>query len=202
MQWAGTTATRTRKKNTMDRTIQPVCSGKMANGITLVELSLAMVLTCLLATLSFPNLRHLNTRTDTYITLQRLGKALESAKVSAISSGEIVTLCGSADSLNCQGGWGDGLLSFIDRNENRTLDSVDQALNWQPMKDIEGTIKWQAFGNRQYLLLDPRGMMETQNGSFTYCNISNEAAAAAKLVINRTARMRTLRDLNPLENCH
>ena len=172
-----------------------------ACGITLIELSLSMLITSILVSLSFPSMLDLRSSTETTITLQRLNNALESAKVAAISTGEIVTLCGSADSINCQGGWSDGLLSFIDRNDNRELDAIDQALNWQSMRDINGTIRWQAFGNRQYLLLDPRGMMGTQNGSFTNCNLSTDLRAAAILIINRTARSRTLRDLNPLDHC-
>ena len=65
-----------------------------ARGITLIELSLSMLLTSLLVSLSFPNMLDLRSSTETTITLQRLNNALESAKVAAISSGEIVTLCG------------------------------------------------------------------------------------------------------------
>ena len=173
-----------------------------ASGTTLAELSLAMLLISILVGLSSPNIRHLNTLAQSTLTLQRLSKAVESAKVSAISSGEIVTLCGSEDSRSCQGKWSEGVLSFIDRNGNRELDNIDQPLNWQSMKDIEGVISWKAFGNRQYLLMDPQGMMGTQNGSFTYCTEEADHSFAVQLVINRTARARMRRDLDPLDYCH
>ena len=173
-----------------------------ASGTTLAELSLAMLLISILVGLSFPNIRHLNALAQSTLTLQRLSKAVESAKVSAISSGEIVTLCGSEDSRSCQEKWSEGVLSFIDRNGNRELDNIDQLLNWQSMKDIEGVISWKAFGNRQYLLMDPQGMMGTQNGSFTYCTEEADHSFAVQLVINRTARTRMRRDLDPLDYCH
>ena len=81
-----------------------------ASGTTLAELSLAMLLISILVGLSFPNIRHLNALAQSTLTLQRLSKAVESAKVSAISSGEIVTLCGSEDSRSCQGKWSEGVL--------------------------------------------------------------------------------------------
>jgi type IV fimbrial biogenesis protein FimT len=170
-------------------------------GLTLIEILITVLLTSLLIGLSLPNIKVLQDSASTAVALQRLSKALESAKISAISSGETVTFCGSENSLNCQGSWSEGLLSFIDRNQNQRIDTSDQALNWQSMQDIQGSIRWKAFGNRQYLLLDPRGMMETQNGSFTYCTHNALTSTAAKLVVNRAARSRTLRDLDPKDHC-
>ncbi len=170
-------------------------------GLTLIEALITVLFMSLLVGLSLPNIRVLQDSASTAIALRRLAQALESAKISAISSGETVTLCGSANRLVCQGSWSEGVLSFIDRNQNRRIDASDQALNWQSMQDIHGSIRWRAFGNRQYLLLDPRGMMETQNGSFTYCTSNAQSSVAAKLVVNRTARSRTLRDLDPKDHC-
>lgn len=186
----------------MVRTREFFSSAETASGITLVELSLAMLMTSILVGLSFSNIRHLNTLTQSTLSLQRLSKAVERAKVSAISSGEIGTLCGSEDSLSCQGKWSEGVLSLIDRNGNRELDNIDQPLNRQSMEEIKRVIRRKAFGNRQYLLLDPRGMMDTQNGSFTYCTKEADRSFSAQLVINRTARTRMRRDLNPLDYRH
>lgn len=176
-------------------------SARLYFGLSLIEVLVTLSLTSLLLGLSLPSMKELQDSASTAVALQRLSKALESAKTSAISSGETVTFCGSENTLDCQGSWSEGLLSFIDRNQNQRIDASDQILNWQSMRDIQGSIRWRAFGYRQYLLLDPRGMMETQNGSFTYCTHNAPASPAAKLVVNRTARSRMLRDLDPKDHC-
>ncbi len=68
-------------------------------GLTLIEALITVLFMSLLVGLSLPNIGVLQDSASTAIALRRLAQALESAKISAISSGETVTLCGSANRL-------------------------------------------------------------------------------------------------------
>ena len=167
-------------------------SGQRATsrGTTLVELLLVTTLIALTLRIATPSLVALRAEIDTQVAVSRVSHSLANAKITALNSAAIVTLCGSLDGIQCGRHWSDGLLTFIDSDGDRRMGGDDELIHWQPMDDLLGALSWRAFGSRHYLLLDSRGGLQTNNGSFTYCPPPPARSPAAKIVINRSARSR------------
>lgn len=60
--------------------------------------------------------------------------------------------------------------------------------------ELNGTLTWQGFSGRQDLLIDERGMMRYQNGSFTYCANDQDMTKAQQLIVNSAGRTRFAKD--------
>ena len=163
-------------------------------GYTLPELIITLFLLALLAGISLPDLSRYMDQRKGDITVRRLAQAVEFARVAAISSGGLVTLCRSRDGMVCGGEWREGVLIFTDRNGNRLVDQDDSILRHMTFPGSDGRIQWRAFRNRQYLQITKLGFTRFQNGNFTYCPAGGDPRMAHQIIVNRTARVRFAQD--------
>ncbi|MDA1369457.1 MAG: GspH/FimT family pseudopilin [Proteobacteria bacterium] len=163
-------------------------------GFTLIELLIVMFVMALLASVSLPDFSAMleNKRSDT--TIKRLAQGIEFARVSAITTGSLVTLCRSSDGTECGGNWQEGILIFTDSNGDRVINHQDRILRHLTFAGLPGTLRWRAFQNRQYLQITSQGFTRYQNGNFTYCPSPNQLQFARQLIINRSARVRFAMD--------
>ena len=159
-------------------------------GLTLLELLVAMSIAALLAGLSAPGLSELVQGKRGDLVVRRLNQAIELARISAVSYGELVTLCRSRDGLTCGGSWQEGVLVFRDPDGNRQLAADQQPVHYLDFGNSRGRIFWRAFGNRQYLQFTALGFTRAQNGNFTYCPDSGDLRQARQLIVNRAGRTR------------
>lgn len=168
--------------------------GEQSTGFTLIELLLVLFIMSILFSLSLPNFRQLYESKKADVVIQKVSQAIQLARVSAIRSGKLVTLCRSDNGSECGGQWQDGIIVFSDRNGDRKINQDDELQRFITFPGIEGSLKWRAFQNRQYLQITNQGFTRYQNGNFTYCPDNGEASLARQLIINRTARIRFATD--------
>lgn len=163
-------------------------------GLTLLELLVCLVIVALLAALAAPGWSDLVEDKRGDLVIRRLNQAIELARISAVTYGEVVTLCRSRNGFECRGDWEDGVLVFRDPELNRYLEAEQQALRYVDFGASDGRIVWRAFGNRQYLQFTPLGFTRNQNGNFTWCPDSGDQRHARQLIVNRTGRTRRALD--------
>lgn len=165
-----------------------------ATGATLFEMFVTIGLLSILLGVSIPEFRDLSQSVAGDVTLRRLASAIQVAKTSAIIERTSVTLCPSIDGLVCGGGWHKGVLLFTDSNRSRSIEDGDTLIRYIQFPDNQGSIRFRAFQNKQYLQLSPLGTTHSQNGNFTYCPTVENMRHARQLILNRTARLRFAQD--------
>lgn len=159
-------------------------------GFSLLELMITLLLLSILLGLSMPEFKSLVETKKVELSIQKLARAIEFAKSSAISSGSLVTLCRSSDGLKCGGKWQDGLIIFTDFNADHEINQHDQLKRHITFPYMQGELKWRAFQNRQYIQITSLGFTRYQSGNFTYCPENKDPKFARQLILNRTGRVR------------
>lgn len=159
-------------------------------GFTLLELLICLLIITVLCAISIPGLQALaaNQRSDNI--MRSLVDAIALAKSTAITTGEVVTLCRSANGSECRGRWQEGVLLFTDANADSQINQNDSVKRYFTFPDTDGVLSWRAFQNRQYIQFTSAGHTRNQNGSFTYCSGNKKPELARQLIISRTARTR------------
>lgn len=167
---------------------------RAVHGLTLLELLVALSIAAVLVTLAVPGLSEMVQHKRGDLVIRRLNQAIELARISAVSYGEVVTLCRSGDGQECGGTWEQGLLVFRDPDADRRLVDDQQPVAYLDLGGSRGRIFWRAFGSRQYLQFTPLGFTRNQNGNFTYCPDAGDLRQARQLIVNRAGRTRRALD--------
>lgn len=159
-------------------------------GLTLIESLFTLLILSILLSVALPSFSGIVANKKSDILMSQLQHAVELGKVTAITDTGTVTLCKSDTGKGCGGEWQDGVIVFTDSNGDREVNQADRLIRYITFPDVDGTISWRAFQNRQYLQFTPQGFTRYQNGSFVFCPGNKKAELARQLVINRTARAR------------
>lgn len=167
---------------------------KPMRGLSLLELLICLGVLSMLLGISIPDFNELVESLSGDVTLRKLATAVQLSKSAAITTGTTVTLCRSNDGFACGGSWQDGVIVFTDRNRDRVINDNDSLVRHVTFPNGNGTIKFRAFQNKQYLQLSSLGVTHYQNGNFTYCPFSGDSKLARQLILNRTARLRFAQD--------
>ncbi|MEZ5491492.1 MAG: GspH/FimT family pseudopilin [Gammaproteobacteria bacterium] len=165
-----------------------------ASGITLIESLTTLVILAILIRLMLPDLAQLLEQRQGSLVIQRVANSIFLARAAAAKSGTMAVLCPSQDGNYCGGEWHDGILLFLDWNDNQTPDSGDETVDYLRFEKLPGTLHWRAFRSKPYLQITPLGFTRYQNGNFTWCGKENTSASARQLVLNRTGRVRYAQD--------
>lgn len=154
------------------------------HGWSLIELMIVLAIITTLTALSLPQWDY-SPRLSAQQQLHRLADGIQLAKSEAIFLGQPVQICGLApDAFNqCAEQWQAGFLV-----------STDSEVLYKHTWQLKGTLTWKGFGNRRALLIDERGMMRYQNGSFTYCPLDLDKTKAQQLIVNSAGRTRLAKD--------
>ncbi len=162
-------------------------------GLTLVELVSSLAIMGIVTGMVIPSLARMHARSEATAGINWIITAVNFTRHAAITRRTTATLC-PADkaSLECGGEWHDGLIVFADQNKNGKLDGRDYLIQRIQPENIEGTFKWRAFRNRQYLQLTSLGYTNYQNGNFVYCPLDQDLTLARQIVINVQGRARVI----------
>lgn len=165
-------------------------------GLTLPGLLVALAIIAILGGLSAPSWKPLIDRQRGVQLMRQLQSFINAARTAAIRENTRVTVCPAPpDRLSCNGAWSGSLIAFLDPRGRRqpAPEHMLRRLRWT---GIEGSLRWRAFGNRQYLSINSRGQIPHQSGNFTWCPMDGRAELAQQLVINGIGRMRRASDRN------
>ena len=163
----------------------------LCRGFTLIELLTWLGISLVFSSLAIPPLQRVIHRSQATAQVTWLVTAVNYTRHAAVQYRATATLCPAkiADK-GCNGKWHDGLLVFIDHNQDGRLNGKDRVLSRLPPLNTSGTITWRSFRNRQYLQMTEAGHTNYQNGHFIYCPAIEGAQLARKIVINTQGRAR------------
>jgi type IV fimbrial biogenesis protein FimT len=162
-------------------------------GYSLVELLVVLSIIAIGITLSAPDLEEFFTRNRVSSQLNQLVRAIHMARQTAIFLNQVVTLCPSADGNSCSRDWAEGMLLFVDSNNDRNYSQHEALIHRFDALTDGDKLFWRAFRARPFLLMRPKGFTAYQNGTFTYC--PHEGLQYARgIVLNSAGRIRLSQD--------
>jgi type IV fimbrial biogenesis protein FimT len=170
-----------------------------AKGFTLIELLMTLLLFSSLLGISIAPFHSFYKKRLIKIHINHLFKVLQHARLTAITSKQIITVCPSHDQKNCQSNWSKGYISFIDYNHNRQRDSNDRILLTYKNTHHKMKLKWRAFGIKKSLQWLDTGITNHQNGTFQFCHSILKGGQRA-LIINKSGRIRFSHQARQNEN--
>ena len=164
-------------------------------GLTLLELLIAMSIAAILATLVIPSMQG-------FIADARIGNAVSSmtslmthARSTAIDSNRRITLCPTSDRKACgeANEWKHGAMVFADSNDNHLRDSDEPLIRYQPMNRLleifSGSTPHTSGRSRKRVVFSPSGSARGYTISIRFCAPRN-AAPARVLVLQNSGRIR------------
>ncbi|MEX1198073.1 MAG: GspH/FimT family pseudopilin [Pseudohongiellaceae bacterium] len=164
------------------------------DGLSLIELLCTLAIITALTTAALPAWQPLVQQQEGKRVMRGLVSLLNNARTAAVQENQPVTVCPAApDSLQCDSTWSRGAIAFIDPPGHRKAsdDTLLHRLQWPANS---GELRWRAFGNRQYLVINSRGQIRHQSGNFTWCPADADPRQARQLVLNAVGRIRVARD--------
>jgi type IV fimbrial biogenesis protein FimT len=162
------------------------------HGTTLPELLASLAVITIVAGAALPSVTRIVQRSESTASINWIVAAVNYTRNSAISHGQMVTLC-PADGDHCGGKWHNGMLIFADEDHDGKFGSRDRIIGRVGPLPGGGTITFRAFRRRQYLQITPMGHTNYQNGDFVYCSADQDPLYARQLVVNVQGRARVVR---------
>ena len=115
------------------------------------------------------------------------------ARSEAIKTNQVVTICRSANGMECGNDWKDGWMMFVDNNRNGAKE-VGERIIRSGHAGNGYQVSFRAFGSNRYLRFTPLGLTLSQNGTFKLCPKDNDSRYARAVIISKTARARLAKD--------
>jgi len=162
-------------------------------GFTLVELMIIISIFGILMSMSIPSFEGMLKRQKASGEANNLVSLIYLARSEAIKTNQVVTICRSADGLECGNDWKDGWMMFVDNNRNGAKEA-DERIIRSGHAGNGYQVSFRAFGSNRYLRFTPLGITLSQNGTFKLCPEDNDSRYARAVIISKTARARLAKD--------
>lgn len=166
---------------------------RKAEGLTLIELMIALAIVAILATIGVPAFAGLLAESRITAKSNLLMSHIQFARHSAIKLRTQVVACPSLDQLNCSGNrWDQGWIIFVDRNNNGRADTADDVLR---VVGPDPAVLMHS-GGRLRVRFQPGGGAFGTNLTIRVCDPSGRAKPRA-VVVSNPGRARVSRDVAP-----
>ena len=165
-------------------------------GFTLPELIATLAIASMLLSIAVPGLGDLSKNTRQATSANALLSDFNFARNLAITSNSRVTVCPSADGLNCgSADWGTGRIIFVDLDSDRTVSGAE--IVRRVSGDLgQSSIETTEFSTSISYRPNGRAMAETvrdNTGEFTLCD-DRGSSHARVLIVNLSGRIRVSRE--------
>jgi len=168
---------------------------KNQNGITLIELILALAIVLILIGTGIPTLNEQVEKNRIISEVNKLYSTLQYGRISAIETQEKVTICPTNDGKECSKDWSAGYIVFVDKNNDRNINGDESLLKHYSIENELITLRLAAFGIRSSMQWLETGITNHQNGYFEFCYRERPKLARA-LIISKAGRIRHSKDTN------
>lgn len=163
------------------------------SGITLLELLIAVAVVSITLLAGIPSLLDFIKSSRSTQQASYLSSALQMARLSAIDSGSVVSLCpAKIDLSECTTSWDDTLMVFEDVDSDGAYDSGEVVLK---VVDAAPDSITRSFNNGASVSYQAEGHT-ADFGTFKVCATTEEAEFARSVVINLQGRIKLSRDYN------
>ncbi len=159
-------------------------------GFNLIELMVTLAIVSALFSISMPSYQDIIAKHQTRAEVNKWLLAFNFARQTAITSGNIVTICPSSDGISCGKNWQDGAIIFIDLNRDHVKDSNELLLQSVSATNNKQIVTWRAFQNRNYLQFQKNGFTWAQNGTLRICFDEVSQQYNRALIVTRAGRIR------------
>lgn len=160
-----------------------------ASGFTLIELLLVVAALAVALGISAAPFRDRVEDLRSATAMRHLSSLFAMARQEALIRQRPVTVCALTAEKRCTRIWNinRSIAAFIDKNDNRRLDSGDTLLREIRWPLVGGELSWRASLARNYLRFETNGGT-WQNGTLYYCPNSRDARKARALVMSHSGR--------------
>lgn len=184
---------------------------KYPKGFTIVELMVVIVIATILMAMAVPSYQGFIKRNNVQALQSRIAAAVVTARSEAASRNGVTTLCASEDGNKCGGEWTKGWIVFFDNGEGGAT-----ANNSQREDDETLILSFVNTGAYKVQLVDETGAADIASISFnsqgfsvneqralaTICDPDDNPNYARGLIIERSGRTMTTRDLQGEDGIH
>lgn len=161
------------------------------NGFTLLEIMMAIAVFSIVTFVVAPSGAKIIKKNRIISEMNKTSSFIRYARFSAISMAETVTICPTIDFVHCQKRWRDGMMVFIDRNNDKKLSNDEKMLAsdtfFQRFHKIKGA-------NRPIVFYE-NGSNSTP-ATIIICPESNESEFAKAIFVSLQGRIRISFDKN------
>ena len=171
------------------------------SGFSMIELMITLVLIGVVAALVVPNFRGVLQNSRLTTQANTLLVDLTFARSEAIKRSSNIGFCRSSDGATCSGAnnWENGWLVFADINNDGAWDGNDQPIRFQEPLAGGNTLRANAIGITDPIILSTRGMSNVLAGAgFQLCD-ERGTSHGKSILISRIGQIRV--DNNPPAAC-
>lgn len=164
---------------------------KCQQGLTLVELLIALAIMAILLTVVAPNIQSILTKNRITADINEMSSVVQYARFSAIDQSNTALVCPSDDFENCSSNWDLPKIVFIDNNANGSRDSSEALL-----MTTEATNSQQHFSGPNAALAFDESGISNMSVSLVLCPNDNDTEFARSVNVNQQGRTRISIDSN------
>lgn len=141
------------------------------NGFTLIELLVTIVVLGVILGIAVPSFRDIIISNSVSFSRDQFFSVLAYSRTEAIKSGTSVTICRSSNASSCDDtiDWDEGLLVFVDVNQDGNLDTtnpMDRIVRSESA--LEGQVTVTYGGSDDRITFDSQGLTRRGDGLFTF----------------------------------
>ncbi len=157
---------------------------KKQNGLTLIELIIALSIMSILSSYALPSFYQLKLKKQLESERNRLTASLQFARSLSIMKQSTVIVCPSLSGQSCdnQSNWHEGWIIFLDKDSNRQLDAEDTVLRREDAMFEQITAI--SSIHRSKIRYTTIGFSPGTNLSINFCDQRGEEKAIALIVSN------------------
>lgn len=164
-------------------------SRRNGNGLTLVELLVAIAVIVVIMTVGFHGIGLMISQTRMATATNTLNVHLQLARSEAIKRAVDVILCPSRDGVSCNADespsvWHTGYLVFADANDNKRRDRGDQAESIIRVVGGDAEAAITITANRSRFVYQQDGTAGGSTGTFSLCDTAGRVGPQALVVSN------------------
>ena len=154
--------------------------GAKANGFTLVELLITLIIAALVLGFATPSFLDLIEKNRVRSTSQQLVELLRLSRVTAVEHRNRVTVCGSSDSANCDNDWGSSIIS-VKRGEDGADDEIMASMSISEKIAISKTNNNDKNPNIDFRV---SGWIPWDQTTFTICPVDGKQGNAYQITVS------------------